>query len=515
MQFFNKVKNKKGLRIASHIVFWLVWWAFYFILIAGEQLVTVPDFFKEEKNTILTISPKTATANQEITIFFDPSKACNKGQSLHGLDTIYMHSAAFELEDIENWGTSNWGSYIVSYNDSPFDGIHQLPILTDTDKDGIYTITLTPKNFYNIPDNTTIIGIAIVFNGGDWTRVAKNNGPNGCTDFFITLNDELKSINKFQFKNYFFIAQITLFIIICAAIVSYFAVYFLFPRFLFTKRYWEMALLSFLTIVTSIWIETIYLSSLVIISLKSEAKIDPSVFDIYFLFTGTYFTVFFFITINLIKYWYQKQYSYQQLAKDKIEAELILLKSQLNPHFLFNSLNSIYGLALKNSKDVAKIILQLSELLDYLLYKSNQKFVELKQEIKLINDYLELEKLRYGNRLNLKYNITGKTSNLYIPPVLLLPFIENSFKHGVSKVRKNVWINVSITIKNTLLDFEIENSKMPNNENNKNTMGIGLNNIKKRLGLIYKNNYKLDILDKGSSFYIHLQIDLNNISNEG
>lgn len=156
-------------------------------VVGGESLVIVSHYFNDEKPTPVTITPADATGTDEITLTLNPSIACNEGEDLTGVDTIFMHSAAFTTDEIDKWGTSNWGSAVVGYNEEPLDGVHTLPALTDEDEDGIYSITFTPQDFYGIEEGTQIIGIAAVFNGGDWTNVAKDNDAGGCVDFMIPL----------------------------------------------------------------------------------------------------------------------------------------------------------------------------------------------------------------------------------------------------------------------------------------------------------------------------------------
>jgi len=140
-------------------------------------------------------------------------------------------------------------------------------------------------------------------------------------------------------------------------------------------------------------------------------------------------------TIVIFKKWYIDELNSKKLAQEKLEAELKFLKSQIHPHFLFNTLNNLYALTLIKSEKTPDVVLKLSGLLDYMLYNSNDEFVSLEKEIEILESYLELEKLRYDKRLDLKYHLEGNIKNKQIAPLILLPFLENSFKHGASNDR--------------------------------------------------------------------------------
>ncbi len=230
--------------------------------------------------------------------------------------------------------------------------------------------------------------------------------------------------------------------------------------------------------------------------------------DIYSLLAGTYFIVFLSVGIKLTEYFFNEQKRKQDALKDKVETELKLLKSQIHPHFLFNTLNNIYALALQKSDRAPDAIIKLSELLDYLLYHGENEQVPLGKEIELIDHYIELEKLRYGNRLQATFEKTGDPDKVMIAPVLLLPFVENAFKHGISQSRDKVWLKIHLEISDRSINFHIENSKpgIPPKENIPG--GIGLENLKRRLEILYENKYTLDIHDKANIYTVHLKLTL-------
>ena len=210
-------------------------------------------------------------------------------------------------------------------------------------------------------------------------------------------------------------------------------------------------------------------------------------------------------TIKFFKNWYIEKQANQSLEKEKLEAELNFLKSQLNPHFLFNTLNNLYALTLKKSDTAPDTVIKLSEMLDYMLYRSNVKEANLSDEIKLIKNYIELEEIRYGSRLDLKVDIKGDTAGKKLAPLILLPFIENSFKHGACKDISIPFIHIEIVIKEECLKLNIANSFDSASQSDKETDdGIGLKNVKRRLDLLYPNKHVLDIDKTDHQFKVYL-----------
>lgn len=182
------------------------------------------------------------------------------------------------------------------------------------------------------------------------------------------------------------------------------------------------------------------------------------------------------------------------------EQELQYLKMQIHPHFLFNTLNTLYGFALKKADETPEIIIKLSNLLDYLLYQVDKPFVLLQDEINHIKDYIDLEQMRFSESLNITFKTIGNYNHVKIAPMLLLPFVENSFKH-VSLKNGVLSIKINISLQDNWLKFYIENNALPEDSTEK---GIGLDNTKKRLNLLYKNNYTLTIKNEKEFFKVNL-----------
>lgn len=213
--------------------------------------------------------------------------------------------------------------------------------------------------------------------------------------------------------------------------------------------------------------------------------------------------------IKLLKQWFNTQQINSSLKQEKLAAELKFLKAQIHPHFLFNTLNNLYALTLKKSSKAPEVVLKLSELLDYMLYECNVPKVTLEKEIAMLENYIALEKIRYGDDLKIDFKIDNEVKGLLISPMLLLPLVENAFKHGVSKEIHEKLIEINLNTNKGLLEFSIENSKDSKSINSKNsyTEGIGLRNVIRRLELVYKDKHQLKIDDKGGSFKVLLSVD--------
>jgi LytS/YehU family sensor histidine kinase len=244
---------------------------------------------------------------------------------------------------------------------------------------------------------------------------------------------------------------------------------------------------------------------------------DPSSFDAVLLIVGLYFIIIVATAIKLVQRSIQIQKKNIELHKKRFEteiklkeAELKLLKAQIHPHFLFNTLNNLYGLTLEKSDDAPNLVLRLSEILDYILYRCNEKQVLLSEEIYNLKNYIEIEKVRYSEKLKLEMNFPNIVENLRIAPLILLPFVENAFKHGVSKSTGIAFVKIKLMIDGKNLTFNITNTKNPMaNSNETYSKGIGLINVKKRLDMIYPKNYILTIDGKNEQFSVNLSLQLN------
>lgn len=215
--------------------------------------------------------------------------------------------------------------------------------------------------------------------------------------------------------------------------------------------------------------------------------------------------------LKFVKNWYLKEQRNSQLQKENIEARLQLLTAQVHPHFLFNTLNNIYSRAEKESPGSAAMLMALADLLRYVLYEGNQEKVPLEKELNMLLEYIHLEKSRYGNNLDIHYDIQGNAAAVQIAPLLLLPFLENCFKHGTSTMIENPWIILTAEIKDTLLQVKLMNGKPPAGKKRTQYHGIGINNVKKRLELLYPDRHELEILDDEEVYIVNLKLELEKI----
>lgn len=208
------------------------------------------------------------------------------------------------------------------------------------------------------------------------------------------------------------------------------------------------------------------------------------------------------------KHWYHHQHRILQLQKENTEAQLQLLTAQVHPHFLFNTLNNVYSKTQKESPEGSQMIMGLSELLRYILYEGRKPLVPLEKELQMILAYINLEKIRYGNKLELHYQVPDKTKNIYIAPLILLPFVENCFKHGTSHVLQNPWINLTIDLNGITLVMKLVNGKSNAAEPVTKKPGIGIANVRQRLHLLYKSKHDLQIKEEDDVFIVDLRIEL-------
>ena len=220
---------------------------------------------------------------------------------------------------------------------------------------------------------------------------------------------------------------------------------------------------------------------------------------------GSIFIYLFIVVISLfIQVWHQLK----QTEKSKRDAELAYLRSQVNPHFIFNTLNSIYSMAIRKSDNTANAILQLSGLMRYSLLDAKSDLVFLKDEFNYINDYIALQRSRLGNSIAIEFSEEGDCGELQIAPLLIIPFVENAFKHGVNAEENSV-IKIHLQIREQILNVNVINNKVHMHDLAIEKSGLGIENTKKRLELIYPAKHQLDIIDTSDTFSVQLSIHLS------
>lgn len=297
------------------------------------------------------------------------------------------------------------------------------------------------------------------------------------------------------------IGRISLLILIAYLNLQYFL-----PNYLLRKRYLRYGAAVMLSVLGYLLAQSLfdyYLYGFVIGPLRNSNWVETLSYN----FFSTLWYLALMLALKLSIDWYEQQRIVQEITVKKLEAEVSFLRSQINPHFLFNVLNNLYALTLKKSDLAPDVVLKLSAMMEYMLYDSDDSKVLLQKEISSLHNYIELENLRLDNRSNIRLNITGAVNGQEIAPLLLLPVIENAFKHGVSKQTEHAWMHCKLNIDENTLRLQVENSKpVSSPENNKG--GIGLKNLKKRLELLYPDRHKLQIQDNENTFLVKLEIEL-------
>ena len=293
-------------------------------------------------------------------------------------------------------------------------------------------------------------------------------------------------------------------------LISYFLIYYLIPYYLLTKRYKYFILYSVYTFIISVYIIILsILYGLIYSEGYKDVDTAPLTKTLPFIVLGVYFVVLIVVSLSLIRHNYNSIVNNENLKNKILETqlqikdqELRFLKMQIHPHFLFNSLNTIYGFALKKKDEAPEMILKLSNLLDYILYQIEKPQVFLKDEIDHLMDYVSLEKMRFHDTLEVKTAIKVSNKNIQIAPMLLIPFVENAFKHG-DIINGSLKVNITVKIKEDGLFFKVENSSIKENKTSK---GIGLENITKRLEMLYPDTHKLENLQIEDRFIVKLTI---------
>jgi LytS/YehU family sensor histidine kinase len=230
-------------------------------------------------------------------------------------------------------------------------------------------------------------------------------------------------------------------------------------------------------------------------------------FSQYFINTIFITTIFLFLS-TVLKFtidWFLNGRIQRDLENQRLTAELSFLKSQINPHFLFNSLNSIYSLAYQKSDTTPEAILKLSEIMRYMLYECNDNKVELTKELQYLQNYIDLQKIRFGNKAFINFEVRGEVTNQHIVPLLLISFIENAFKHGIANDAASP-IKLKINLEDGHLYFFIQNKKHTHNRDS--SGGIGLANVRRRLDLLYAGKYNLEIRDEADTYTVQLSLVL-------
>lgn len=320
----------------------------------------------------------------------------------------------------------------------------------------------------------------------------------------------------------YLIAFKTILMVMPVHICYFYAVaYWAIPRYLYSRRYLKLifaflicfllAALMFRLLEILVIVPYIYKILLAIDPDIQWAKAEGSFWEqlakpehIINAFEQSNLVVWILISFRFFKMWHERR----QVA---LQAELNFLKGQIHPHFLFNTLNNLYALTLSGSKDAPLIVMGLSNILRYMLYECKSESVALSRDVEILQSYIDLEKIRYEGRLDLNMHMEGDITGKRIAPLLMLPLVENAFKHGASEVLDDAWINIDLKVTGNMLKFKISNSKPDKGQSIASGIhfgNIGLNNVRKRLDLLYPGSHNLQIMEEDELFVAILDIEL-------
>jgi LytS/YehU family sensor histidine kinase len=302
--------------------------------------------------------------------------------------------------------------------------------------------------------------------------------------------------------------QITLLKVIDLALLVYITNYILIPRLLYKKRYVIFSTL-FLVLLLASAAGKVFMTGKILhqpdlFSLSGDLKTrlyENVISDFFLVLAGAAF--------RLIFDYFRMQQRLTEVAREKAETELSFLKSQINPHFLFNSLNSVYFLIKKDNAEAREALHKFSEMLRYQLYEINGDKIPVERELTYLKDYVDLQQLRKDERFSVQFNCTPDIHGFLIEPLLLIPFVENAFKHISHFSDQNNFVKMDMSRHNGTFRFQIENSKEPGPPPSKKNSGIGLTNVKRRLELLYPGRHELNIEETDKTFTVKINLQVS------
>lgn len=296
--------------------------------------------------------------------------------------------------------------------------------------------------------------------------------------------------------------------VLIMASIAYLNYFYLLPRFLKHKRFGRYILEILPSLVLTISFH-IYIKRLIYAGMPGRGGF---LYSDRFIIQHSSSVIFIVIFIGMLRFaqdWFQLEARKKEIENEKLTAELRFLKAQINPHFLFNTLNNLYYLAFTQSPNTTVVIDKLSQMMRYMIYDSNHPKVPLKKEIEYMENYISLEKLRLDNQVPISLEVEGTTDPVMIEPFLFITFLENAFKHGVSNNAENSWVKARITVANTQCTYMVENSALPQKEQHEGKSGIGLQNLRRRLELSYPNRHTLQIEETPEKYRVELSLELS------
>jgi len=318
----------------------------------------------------------------------------------------------------------------------------------------------------------------------------------------LSMEHLLEKSYYFYFTNLFFTCGATI-------AITYTHAYYLFPKYLNKQKYIKYILALFLSIlfylIVTLILDYIEMDFLMLTE-ERFADINWRLVLFRVALIGRFF-VFAYLLYALNEKLKQSR-EIGQMKSERLQAEINQMKAQINPHFLFNTLNNIYGLALEKSERTPEIILRLSKMMDYMLYDSAELLVSLRKDIQNVEDYVEIEKIRNGNLAKIDLKVSGDVSNQRIAPLMLLPIVENAFKHGLNGMIDGAYVTIRILVSGEQMELHVDNNYQRSNSNQVSGHGIGLANLKRRLELFYPKQHELIIEDISSKFSVKMRLML-------
>lgn len=281
--------------------------------------------------------------------------------------------------------------------------------------------------------------------------------------------------------------------------------YFLFlPRFLAHKRIGKY-FLEFVVPFAALVALRVYIQRILSVDSPRAEYYDSHMYVIQVAVIMLFITIF----VSMLRFavdWFELEARKKEMENERLMAELNFLKAQINPHFLFNTLNNLYYLAYSKSENTTEVIAKLSQMMRYMIYDSNHPKVLLSKEIEYMQSYISLERLRLNNQIPIQFEVKGNTDNIWIAPLIFITFLENAFKHGVSNSNPKAWVDISIELNGKECVYTVKNSKAGIGNGEKS--GIGLQNVQRRLALSYPGQYELKMDDAADTYFVELKLNL-------
>jgi len=296
--------------------------------------------------------------------------------------------------------------------------------------------------------------------------------------------------------------------LVFTALIAYLNYFYTWPRFLQSKNLWRYIVefsIPFALLITA----RVHFQRYLIDGYTHKTEYFYSSFFIVQITAITLFIVLFVGMLRFAVDWFEFEARKKEVENERLTAELNFLKAQINPHFLFNTLNNLYYLAYTKSENTTEVIAKLSQMMRYMIYDSNHPRVLLNKEIEYMQNYISLERLRLNNQIPIQFKIEGSSENISIAPLIFITFLENAFKHGVSNNNPKAWVDILIQLSGNDCTYVVKNSKAKVGTNGTGKSGIGLQNVERRLQLSYPDQYQIKVEDNEDFYFVQLNLTLS------